>query len=353
MGNKTNRLVHIFGQTPHHYLPMQSFLQKCCRGSSIEQTFWAWQTSDKSISGDIEFYEHGKDLIRNMKLEPEGTRFIFHGMFDRSIWPALCFSSLLKKSVWVCWGAEVYQHLAPKRRFKLRVAYYFHKMLIRQFIQTYSLNDGDGALIEKVLGKVGVKTLPYPLIGSEQKPTDKPHNAPFRILLGNSASVNNEHEEALEWLARFSAENIRIIVPLNYAGPTEYIERVVETGERLFGNKFEPITNMLDKNQYDALLANVDTAVFAHHRQQGLYVVYSMLKYGRRMFLRSTVSSYADLTASGFDIAKSDNIQSMSFAEFTKHNPVKAERNAQLMSDTFSEAALIPKWTTAMNALFK
>lgn len=343
MHKKKVRLVHIFGQTPHHYEPMQRFFAKVGDGIDFQQEFWAWESADSQQNDLFRFYANANALLVMMKQQPNDCKFIFHGMFDRHLWPKLFFTMLPSRCSWVCWGADLYEHAASERTLKRKIAHFFHRGLIRRFDSVLALNDGDGALIQRHIANRNVATLPYPLTGSTM-PDQTGEREITHVLLGNSANPSNEHIEALEWLKKYSSEPIKIIVPLSYAGPKEYIEEVIAYGRQYFGDKFVAITDMLEKDAYDELLAGVDLAVFAHRRQQGLYVVYSMLKYGKKMFMRSEVSSFQTMTASGFEIYESGEINEMSFANFVSQSESSKKKNAELMNNEFSEPPLLVKW---------
>lgn len=344
------KLVHIFGQTPHHYLPMHTFFKQVGSEQSIEQDFWAWETdSTKELPG-FALYSDASELLVLMRGQQADTKFIFHGMFDRHLWPRLFLSTMPKRCSWVCWGAELYEHIGDNKTIRRKIAHMFHRVLLKRFCKLYALNDGDGHLIREYISARDVTSLPYPLIGSNVEIESKVSEQK-NILIGNSANPTNEHIQVLKWLEKFSAQSIKIVVPLNYAGSKEYIEKVVEYGINHFGNKFEAITTMMEKDEYDHLLANTDIAIFAHHRQQGLYVVYSMLKYGKKMFMNSGISSYRSLQQQGFTVFDNMEIADMSFDDLIADNQQVTNKNPELMNDVFSEKALLPKWRNELLAL--
>jgi dTDP-N-acetylfucosamine:lipid II N-acetylfucosaminyltransferase len=350
------RLVHVFSQTPYHYLPMRQFFEMIDEKVVFSQHFWAWAHPEQETKAGFFYYQDNNDLITQMSAEPVTTRFVFHGMFTRRLWLKLVMSSLPKRCTWVCWGAELYQHkLEPsvKRSLKGLLALLLHNLLVRRLQCVFSLNQGDGELIKQLLCQREVEVLPYPLIGSSGIETENSDSATKTILIGNSGTPSNEHIEALSWLAHLAEHPIKIVVPLNYGGDPEYIETVVNHGKSLFAGKFIAITDMLDKRDYDKLLASVDVCVFGHHRQQGLYVVYSVFTRQKKMYIRSNTSSYEGLKANGFVVFPSENIANQGFDEFVRIDAKTTEHNAKLMQFTFSQEALLPKWHNAFRRLFK
>jgi dTDP-N-acetylfucosamine:lipid II N-acetylfucosaminyltransferase len=323
---------------------MKAFLGTLFSQEECEQKFWAWSHPQQSKKEGVEYYLNSAELISKMQTEQYAVRFVFHGFFDPSVWPKLFFSTLPKRCVWVCWGHDIYQHKVQNRGFKKHGMHVFHALLARRFTHNYALNSGDAELIKKLLWVNNVSVLPYPLIGSNAVREPIKNLNQKVILVGNSASPNNEHIQALNWLKKFSDENVRLVVPLNYAGSKDYVDLVIEHGYRLFGDKFFPITDMLEKSDYDQLLANIDIAVFAHNRQQGLYVVYSALKQGQKMYLRSDTSSFASLQMAGFNISASEKIIAMSYKDFISVNEKSTNKNKDLLLSTYSEEALLPQW---------
>jgi len=255
----------------------------------------------------------------------------------------------------VFWGAELYRHNKKHRTIKQHIAQYIHQFLIFRFKYVITLNPGDAQLVQHYLKRKKVQVLPYPLIGLSKNNTVTSHraNSTYKILLGNSAAASNEHKFALQQLTHLAAENIEIIVPLNYAGNPDYIQQVIDYGRLLFADKFTPITDMLQKSAYDDLLARVDMTVFAHQRQQGLYVAYAMLLMGKPMFLCSSTSSFSNLNSLGFSVYATENLASTAFKQLVNLMETVNTDNQQLMEQHFTEQALAPKWSVFLNELFK
>ncbi|MDN4503152.1 TDP-N-acetylfucosamine:lipid II N-acetylfucosaminyltransferase [Alteromonadaceae bacterium BrNp21-10] len=343
--------MHIFGQSPHHYVPMKTFFDKVMEDQPCSQQYWAWHHPEQVEHLDFHYYANSVELMSLMKSAPVTTRFVFHGFFDRSLWPKLLLSNLSKHCIWICWGHDIYQHHTKGRPLKLKLMHFIHRLLVKRLVNCCALNAGDSELIKATLRTSNVDVLPYPLIGSNIERNVQGNDRPQTILLGNSASPNNNHIEALSWLSGFAEENIKIIAPLNYAGPVEYVQQVIECGNALFGDKFDPITQMLQKEEYDRLIASCDIVVFAHDRQQGLYVVYSAFKQGQKIFIRSNTSSFKSLNKFGFNLFASEKIAEMEYSEFINSNLQDAQNNQELMERTFSEKALIPQWQQALQQL--
>lgn len=127
------------------------------------------------------------------------------------------------------------------------------------------------------------------------------------ILLGNSASITNNHMEALDILSGVGIGNRRIICPLSY-GDSTYGDHVVEYGQRLFGDQFVPVTGFLPLGDYLELISRCSVFVANHLRQQGLGNVVSMMAMGARVFLNSRSPIYGDYKEKGAHIYNLDQL---------------------------------------------
>ncbi|MDG1750970.1 MAG: TDP-N-acetylfucosamine:lipid II N-acetylfucosaminyltransferase [Thalassotalea sp.] len=353
-------LIHVFDDTPHHYLPMMSFFINKCH-IEVPQQFWA--RKPKKLMGmtteNVVFYDNDKQLVQELKKLSKDTQVIFHGLFELHIWRRLIFLSVAKQCSCIFWGADIYRHTRKNRAFKHYIAQFIHALLIKRFKVVKSLNDGDSKLVTQHLFRKEVGVLPYPLIGfPDEFNTAESFNAeeksyPLKVMVGNSAAASNNHIYAFEQLSHLADENIEVIVPLNYAGTPEYIEQVIKRGHQIFGSKFKPITAMLSKVEYDELLMQVDASIFAHNRQQGLYVVYAMFLQGKPMFLSSNTSSFIDLNKLGFKVYDIDKVNLLTIDDFDLLSRSIKTENIDLMHKTFTEEALAPKWSCFLNGLVK
>lgn len=345
-----SKVIHVFADTPHHYIPMQQFFSAQCK-PSCEQLFWI--KSAKPVAG-FTHYKNNNELFALLNNLDKNVQVVFHGLFDMHTWKKLLFNPIVKRSSCVLWGGELYRHTKAGRTIKQRIVHGLHALLINRFKQVFALNQGDAQLAQKVFKRKHVAVLPYPLIGMQVIKRDGAENTSeqvIKILVGNSASPSNNHIDALNKLAHLAGDNIEIIMPLNYAGEPDYVERVISHANSLFKNKVTAITSMLSKAQYDALLNEVSMTVFAQQRQQGLYVAYAMLLMGKPLFLLGSTSSYANLSALGFKLYKTDFLATMRFSELAYLTSTLGSNNANLMQQHFTETALAPKWRTMLQNL--
>lgn len=105
------------------------------------------------------------------------------------------------------------------------------------------------------------------------------------VLLGNSASPNNNHIDLLRRLAVYWSGRRRIYCPLSYGGSREYCDAVTAEGRQLFGDCFVPLPDFLDYPSYLGVLSSCSSVMMGHLRQQGFGNILLMMTRGARVFL--------------------------------------------------------------------
>ncbi|GAB3006321.1 hypothetical protein GCM10027284_25310 [Cyclobacterium sediminis] len=90
------------------------------------------------------------------------------------------------------------------------------------------------------------------------------------LLLGNNASLWNNHLDSIELIKSFKFDFEDIICPLSYSGSKEYVNYVVKSFNKIFKGKFQPITKFLNYNDYLQILLSCPFVFFNSKRQIGL-----------------------------------------------------------------------------------
>ena len=135
------------------------------------------------------------------------------------------------------------------------------------------------------------------------------------VLLGNSATPTNRHLGAIDALSRFAAEDIRVYAPLSY-GDDGYRTKVIEKGREVFGDKFIPVTDFMERAEYIAFLEKMDIGVFNYDRQQGLGNIHILLRMGSKVYMSSDSSMLDDHRADTAVVYCLEDVGRMTFAEF-------------------------------------
>lgn len=143
------------------------------------------------------------------------------------------------------------------------------------------------------------------------------HDNYVNILVGNSATMTNRHEEVFRWLAAYKEKNINVHVPLSY-GNEKYRNDVIERGKKILGKCFIPILDYMDGKKYTDFLAGIDIGIFNNNRQQAMGNIITLLGLGKKLYLRTDTSMWKQYMDKGYIIFPFDSSQDIPFKEFTQ-----------------------------------
>ena len=140
-----------------------------------------------------------------------------------------------------------------------------------------------------------------------------------RIIVAHSAHPASLHIESFHLLEHLNDDDIEIICPLSYGIP-EYRDKVIAEGRRIFGKKFIPLTEHMDKGEYIELLNTCDVGVYITRYQQGMGNISLLLRLGKKVYIREDNSMWQqyrlNLGYSVFPVSELENIPLKQLADF-------------------------------------
>lgn len=225
-------------------------------------------------------------------------KVVIHGLVDFYLVLALRKSLVNFDNVyWLLWGGDVYCYQNERGFLRRLLRNWIRKSFISKLRHAGSFIEGGVDLARKWYGFGGIyhECMGYTSNTFEPaKPLQfsSPKSDEWCVVVGNSGFETNFH---LEVFGRLKAQiidmEIKVICPLAY-GNKLYIEEVLKTGRKLFGNQFIPIQDFLPKDEYFKILNTVDAGVFAHNREQGTGNVVPLLGMGKKIFARTNVAQW-------------------------------------------------------------
>ena len=162
------------------------------------------------------------------------------------------------------------------------------------------------------------------------------------------SNPSNNHLEILSKFVQIKDTDIQIICPLSYSGDSVYINSVVEMGKELFGDKFVPLLNYIEPEEYTDLLWNIDIAIMNHDRQQGIGHIVPLLYFKKKVYVRSTTTSYEyfkDIGCQLYDILSIGNF----YESDLRIDAAKLTTNHLIIGKLFSEKACKALWDKILN----
>ena len=264
-----------------------------------------------------------------------------HGLFfDTTINFLDKNSSFLRKCYWLVWGGDLYPPKSEKLLIRWEKLLGARKRIASKIRAIIVVNEGDYRRAVSDLGFEGecICSILYPsnvFILEEEFPLAT--DGVTGILIGNSASHDNNHEEAFDIVSRNLPTYYSIYCPLSY-GDKDYAEYVIEIGKRIFGENFFPLTSYVSKKQYFDSIGGVDIAVFNHERQQAVSNIVNLLGRGKKVFLKNNVSTYEHFAGLGIKIFDVDKFSP------SKYFPER-ECNMALIRRHHSFSSLLNSWS--------
>lgn len=158
------------------------------------------------------------------------------------------------------------------------------------------------------------------------------------IIIGNSASITNNHFDVISILAKLRLKN-KIIAPLNYGGPNHYRKKVIHWGQNMLGANFMPLTKYLNLAEYNNHLFSSSFFVYANYRQEAVGNILFAFYIGGKVFLRKENPLYEFYKGIGIKLFAFEDINENSFDQ-----PLSEEdylNNKKIIESTYSNENLL------------
>lgn len=253
---------------------------------------------------DMVFLHWMDDLrMQLLVLAPSSVKFIWLGWggdyYDTFIYPrpedmllektALLFNRLKLQS----------KRLTLDRALKSTVKYFVYKQIDRKeainrvdFFSPVLEEDFD--LVKKSLPNFKAQYLPWNYGTLEDdmiSGLELPEITGENILIGNSATPENNHLDCFDILNEVDLTKRQIICPLSY-GVAAYGEFIKQAGVQRFGKSFTPLTEFMSVREYVKIISTCSCVIMNHIRQQAMGNIVIMMYLGAKIFLQESNPAY-------------------------------------------------------------
>ena len=272
-------------------------------------------------------------------------KVILHGLFSHRLVLLLCLIPwVLPRCYWVMWGGDFMQALERGGGFSKVCIRWMRVHVIRRIGYLLTYIPGDLELVRNRLEATGkhIDCIMYPsnvfeprggaTLAQAANPSDQ-----MTLLVGNSADPSNEHDDTFQRIQKLNFNNCQIVCPLSY-GDVANADRLEAQGKRMFGDKFMALRDFMSKEDYLSMLEGVDIAVFAHWRQQGMGNIINLIGFGKKVYLRNSISSWSLFETLGVKVFPLDELS---------FEPLDYELsifNSQAIERQFSYDVLAHQW---------
>lgn len=160
------------------------------------------------------------------------------------------------------------------------------------------------------------------------------------VLLGNSATPENNHLEALDVLAPLVGADRRLVVPLSY-GDASYAEHVDRSGRERFGGRFEPLRTWMPIEAYNARLQRCGFVLMNHRRQQAVGNISAALYKGAKVFLRPENPLFGFYRGLGALVHSTETLEARDPGAFVPLSGADRERNREVVLRRWGRANVV------------
>lgn len=314
-------------------------------------------TLENNLIYRIDTLRNIKNILVYHKLIYKAKRLHFHGLFNGDIIKFLYLQPwLLKKSNWIIWGGDLYSYKKPKDNWKKKLNEFCRKMVLKNLNEITSFIPGDYNVAKEVYKteadynyaitySVFAEASYYDELVMKADETES-NTTVFQV--GNSADSSNNHIDILRKLIPYKEKNIKIIIPLSY-GNEKHRDKIIKFGNNHFKDKFKPITDFYDLKEYLKVLNQVDVAVFNHKRQQGLGNMTKLLRLGKKVYLRSDISSWDYFNSIGIKVYDTLKIDKIDFEGLINQPTDTRRENISIIKKIMSDEYRVKLWGKILN----
>jgi dTDP-N-acetylfucosamine:lipid II N-acetylfucosaminyltransferase len=162
------------------------------------------------------------------------------------------------------------------------------------------------------------------------------------VLLGNSAVPTNNHLEALSLLRERLPPGGRLVAPLSYGkAPPGYARAVVEVGTAALGARFEPITEWMPIEAYNARIAGCGWVFMNHRRQQAVGNICAALYRGATVYMRRDNLVYGFFTDLGVSLLAIEALEADPTAPLQSLTAAQRQRNREVIEARYGRTRVV------------
>lgn len=289
----------------------------------------------------------------SLQILGKAEKVIYTGVFNRKIliyMPKI----ILHKSYFHFWGGDFYSFRDPAENPQEAIERKVFRERLIQCGGIINLIEEEWPKMRKILHlPEDVPHFSAPMRGDPDQKIDfskyVKQDHVLRITVGNSATKENRHLEAFEYLRHVQGPDVEISCPLSYGEP-DYARKVIQAGRKIFGSRFRPITQFMPYEEYIQYLANCDVGIMNHNRQQAGGNIYLLLQLGKKVYIDSSTSLAEAYRRRGVTLYDVHDIENENIEELMSIPPEVVKANCACVEREFSLAHAVEKWETVFQA---
>lgn len=162
-------------------------------------------------------------------------------------------------------------------------------------------------------------------------------NEPMKILLGNSSDPTGNHLDAIKFLCNRLERNSEIFCLLSY-GDTASRDWTMEYGKRVFGERFHPILDYMQRDEFVSFMQSMDVVIMYHNRSQAAGNVMTAITLGKPVFMKPNSTLFSNVQSIGVSSVYSvQQIGVCNIRETIKEAQSNRQHNISLIESEYSD----------------
>lgn len=325
--------------------------------------FLCFLTMDNhSVSRDHRNVKFHRKILGNIDVLIKlysAKQIYLHSLFDIKILLILFLNPwLIKKCVWIVWGGDLYSHRDVNKGIKNKIKEKVRAFVIKRFKAVCTLVKSDYQLAKDFYNVQG-SYFPAIYVGGERrlqamskymKEKERRKDNEIKIIIGNSSTRTNHHKEIIDLIYYYKNQNITIYCPLSY-GDLAYRDEIIQYGVEKLGDKFIPILEFMEIEDYIKLLSNMDIGIYNNDRQQGLGNIYSLLYMGKKVYLRPGTTMWQEIKENKkLNVYSIAEVIKLNFEEFHEMNESSIISNNDIMKERYDKDNVLKIWRDIFNS---
>jgi hypothetical protein len=273
-----------------------------------------------------------------LKYTQISDKILLHSMKDRHVEFLFLNQHLLEKSYWATWGYDIYFYQNSRNTLEDELRYQIRKEIYAKIKYLVVGMKYEKELVEKVYGTQAkwIDCFMYPSNLYKEPPKIDRDDKHINILIGNSADPSNNHLDIFSKIEKYKDKSVRVFVPLSY-GNEEYAQQVIDDGVRVFGDRFVAMREFMPLDKYIEFLMSIDIAIFGHERQQAMGNIITLLGFGKKVYIKSSITTWEELKYLGVEVFDYECIESSDILDKAKED---IENNINVIKERYSKENL-------------
>lgn len=159
------------------------------------------------------------------------------------------------------------------------------------------------------------------------------------VIIGNSNTLESNYLDVIGKIQEKRDQINKIYCVLSYGKNNDHKKQVISEGEKQLGDKFQPLTDFMPREQYLEMLQSCSAGIFFHYRQQAMGNIIALLYLGSRVYLSERNPAYNFFLRNGIVVNSFEN----DFDRYlnTKLSYEDAENNRKKLDLIFSKEKVI------------